>query len=145
MDWKTIISEKSMDIVVQYEELNGRKTKIVNTKGVGYDILSEKEEEQRFIEVKATSESWKTYNWLPLYYSEVNCLNEYPDKFYLYIIKFNMDRNNRNKESLDVADYEIFIINGTELLENFKIKPETYSLSPVSQRKLTKYMLQNNQ
>lgn len=145
MDWKTIISEKSMDIVIQYEESNGRKTKIVNTKGVGYDILSEKEEEQRFIEVKATSESWKTYTWLPLYYNEVNCLNKYPDKFYLYIIKFNVDRNNRNKESLDKADYEIFIINGTELLENFKLKPETYSLSPVSQRKLTKYMLQSNQ
>jgi hypothetical protein len=145
MDWKTIISEKSMDIVVKYEESNGRKTKIVNTKGVGYDILSEKEEEQRFIEVKATSESWKTYNWLPLYYSEVNCLNKYPNKFYLYIIKFNLDKNNRNKENLDVADYEIFVINGTELLENFKIKPETFSLSPISQRKLAKYMLQNNQ
>ena len=145
MDWKTIISEKSMDIVVEYEELNGRKTKIVNTKGVGYDILSEKEEEQRFIEVKATSESWKTYNWLPLYYSEVNCLNQFPDKFFLYIIKFDLDKNNRNKESLDKADYKIFIINGTELLENFKIKPETYSLSPVSQRKLKKYLLQNNQ
>jgi hypothetical protein len=139
MDWKKAISEKSMNIVISHEESLGRKTKRVHTSGVGYDILSVNENEERYIEVKATSESWSSYNWLPLYYSEVKALNNNPDKFFLYIVRFDLDIKNRNEETLNSANHEIFIISGHDLLNDFNIKPETFSLSPISQRKLKKY------
>lgn len=128
-----------MEIVFNFEKSNGRFPEEVHTTGVGYDILSKNQGEERHIEVKATSELWSTYTWLPLYKNEVQALKNFPDKFYLYIVKFDLDRNNRNEDSLNSADYELFIINGQNLLNKFKITQETYSLSPISRKKLTDY------
>lgn len=143
MEWKKAISEKSMDIVIDYERSLGRKAKKVDTSGVGYDILSINNKEERYIEVKGVSELWATYTWLALYFSEVEALKNNPDKFFLYIVKFGIDPKHRSEEILNSADYEIFVINGHDLLNDFKIKPETFSLSPVSKRRLSKYSVKN--
>ena len=96
-----------MKIVSRYEISEGRTPKEVHTNGVGYDILSKDSVDERYIEVKASSESWSTYTWLPLYNNEVKTLKKYPEKFYLYIVKFEIDRRNRNEESLNSANYNI--------------------------------------
>ena len=139
MSWNKIISDKSMKIVFEYEISEGRTPKEVHKNGVGYDILSEDHLDKRYIEVKATSELWSTYTWIPLYHNEVKALNKYPEKFYLYVVKFEIDRDNRNEESLNSAKYEIYAIGGQNLLKEFKIVPETYSLSPISKSRLAAY------
>jgi hypothetical protein len=140
MDWKKIISEKSMEIVMGYEQAAGRISEKVHQKGVGYDILSKDSVSERHIEVKATSESWLTYTWLPLYHSEVEALKNNPDKFYLYIVRFEINPKDRNELTLNTTKHELFIINGQDLLNEFNIKPETFSLSPISKSKLKKYL-----
>ena len=96
----------------------------------GYDVASG----ERMIEVKGTTEPWKNYNWVPLYQSEVDCLKNHPDNFYLYIVKF------RDEKSYQIEGF--YIVPGLELLneDKFRIKIAYHSLTPISQRSLSKYL-----
>ena len=121
-----------MEIAEAFELQEGRTSKRVHRDGVGYDLLSISIQEERFIEVKGISESWKTYNWQPLFRSEVEALNKYPEKFFLYIIHF--------EETANLSNYKLFVIHGTRLLnDGFRITPESFSLRPISQRRLAPY------
>ena len=124
---KKDVEQKAIDIVMAYEEKQGRNPHIVSGKGCGYDI----ESDGRYIEVKGSSESWDTYNWLCLYPTEVDCLRKFSNNFYLYIVK--MDRKNLSE------NFNLYVIPGKSLLEKFNIKVTAYSLSPISQRKLKEY------
>ncbi len=99
----------------------------------GHDVKSA----NRMIEVKGTTESWNTYNWVPLYRSEIECLKKYPADFWLYIVKF-----------VDCVSYEVealYLIPGTELHGTgavLNIREETYRLTPISRRSLSKYRQQ---
>lgn len=141
MSWNKIISDESMRIVSEYETSQGRLPKEVHKSGVGYDILSKDSLGERYIEVKASSELWSSYNWLSLYHNEVKTLNKYPNNFFIYIVKFELDLNNRTADSLKSAKHEMYIINGKDLLKEFRILPETYSLTPISKRKLAVYKI----
>jgi len=77
-----------MDVVCEYETLAGRSPTRVHGDGVGYDIHSQSAKEERFIEVKGVSESWKTYTWQSLHFTEVDCLKRNSGKFFLYIVYF---------------------------------------------------------
>ena len=138
--WATIISHKAMDIVVDYETKNGRKAVKVFQNGVGYDIKSTGNSEERFIEVKGISESWKTFYWQPLHHTEVETLNKYPDKFFLYIVHFEITSEQRNEANLNICPYKLFTISGEKLLSEFTLKPVLYSLAPISQRKLKPFL-----
>ena len=123
------IDKEAMNIVLDFELKNSRQPEDVSQVGVGYDIKSTSPDKQeRFIEVKGVSESWKTYNWQPLFYTEVQCLKNNPDKFFLYIVYFN-----KQGEELPI---NLFVISGKDILSSFNIKPMTFSLSPISRRKL---------
>jgi hypothetical protein len=74
MSWTKTISDRAMDVVCEYETLAGRSPTRVHGDGVGYDIHSQSDKEERFIEVKGVSESWKTYTWQSLHFTEVDCL-----------------------------------------------------------------------
>lgn len=137
--WAKLIGDKAMYFVGQYELQNGRSYKEVHKEGVGYDIESFNSLEKRFIEVKGISESWLTYTWQPLHHTEVSFLQKNPNNFYLYIVYFDIPRDNRTQEVLSGAIPTLFVIPGSQLLENFSIKPQSYSLSPISRRKLELY------
>jgi Protein NO VEIN, C-terminal len=127
MERKTPIASRAMDIVLEYERQAGRNPIDVHKDGKGFDILSSNDSGETFIEVKGVTESWRTHNWQALFANEVKCLNAYPGKFFLYIVHFN-----------DSA-YNLYVIPGKELLQQFSIVPETYRVSPISQRKLNPY------
>lgn len=139
MSWNKTISDKSMQIVIDYEISHGRTPKAVHKSGVGYDIISKNQTSERFIEVKASSESWKTCSWMPLYKNEFEALKKYPEKFYLYIVKFELAPKDRTEMILSETNFDIYIVDGQTLLKEFKIAPETYCLSPISKRKLLNY------
>jgi hypothetical protein len=138
--WTTLVSHKAMDIVVDYETKNGRKAVKVFQNGVGYDVQSVGNNEERFIEVKGISESWKTFTWQPLHHTEIETLNKNPGKFYLYIVHFDITSEQRNQTFLNSAKYTLFVISGNKLLTEFTIKPISYSLAPISQRKLKPFV-----
>lgn len=140
MEWSQLIGEYAMGIVEVYERTQGRMPERVHRKGVGYDVLSKDADHERFIEVKGISESWETYNWQPLHKTEVEALDKNIDKFFLYIIHFEIKRENRNEENLRAAEYNLFIIPGTSLRNNeFRIEPASFALRPISKTRLKKY------
>lgn len=126
---KKNVEQRAIEVVVKYEKEQGRNPVHVSGKGCGYDIKSD----NRFIEVKGSSESWVSYNWLCLYPTEVDCLRKFPGNFYLYIVR--LDRKDLG------GKYDLYIISGKELLEKFNIKVTAYSLSPISQRKLKEFKI----
>lgn len=123
------VGERAMKIVEHFELQNGRISIRVHREGVGYDLRSSSSNEERLIEVKGVTELWSTYNWQSLYKNEVDALNNYPDKFFLYIVHF--ERNTYPQ------DFQLFVIPGIALLsEPFRIVPESYALRPVSRARL---------
>jgi len=84
------------------------------------------------IEVKGVGESWRTYNWQSLYKNEVECLNNDPKDFYLYIIKF------KDTNSDEVVGF--YIVPGIDLKAKFRIEIETYSLRPISETNLKEFL-----
>ncbi|MBL7148522.1 MAG: DUF3883 domain-containing protein [Candidatus Cloacimonetes bacterium] len=88
--------QKGMSIVMNYESSNYGNPKDVSSQNLGYDIISERDEHDRYIEVKAKSEEgeimitqneWDTATRLRnnyFLYLILNCSNYTPD---LYIIK----------------------------------------------------------
>jgi len=141
-DLKTIVRDRATEIALSYESrFSNRFPVLIDKKGVGYDIKSENKREQRYIEVKGVSEDWKSYIWQSLYASEVKCLQENPDKFYLYIVYFDLKGKERTEKEIKEAPYNLYIISGKELLNKneFKIQPDSFSLTPISRRKLDKY------
>jgi hypothetical protein len=145
MGWSNTIANKAMDIVESHENEHGRISIRVHQKGVGYDLHSQNSNEERFIEVKGISESWKTYTWQPLHRTEFEALQSSPDKFYLYIVHFDIAKENRNENYLNSALRRIYIIPGRNLQTDFRIIPQTFALSPISQRKLEAYEVVENQ
>ena len=125
-----------MEIAELYEKTYSRIPLRVHQKGVGYDLHSKSEKEERFIEVKGISELWKTYTWQPLHHTEVEALEKNPDKFFLYIIHFDIPKEKRNSINLNNATYKLFIISGNDLRKSFRLVPESYALKPISQRRL---------
>lgn len=120
--------QKAIEIVMEYEKREGRNPVIVSRKGVGHDI----ESDSRMIEVKGIGESWRTYNWQSLYKNEVECLNNNPKNFYLYIVKF------KDKNSNEVAGF--YIISGVDLKAKFRIEIETYGIRPISENCLKEFL-----
>jgi hypothetical protein len=121
-----------MEIVEAFEVQEGRVPTRVHRDGVGYDLRSANSEEERFIEVKGTGESWKTHTWQSLYKSEVKCLKENPEKFFLYIIHFDIVQFPNS--------YQLFILSGIQLTnDGFRIEPESYALKPISRARLLPY------
>lgn len=115
-----------MAMVIEYEHSQGRHPKNVSRKGVGYDI----ESDGRMIEVKGVSENWKTYTWQYLYPSEARRLDTDQNKFYLYIAKF------------DGAQRSLYVIPGDRLKKEFKLKVASYALTPISKRKLRRFLIE---
>jgi len=142
--WSKTISKKAIEIVMYYEQNAGRKPVLRDKAGVGYDIESKNKSEHRYIEVKGVSENWSTYTWQPLYASEVACLENNPDKFYLYIVYFTLPENSRNQGSIEQATHNIYIISGKEIKEEFAIKPANFQLAPISRSKLEKYKIRSD-
>lgn len=139
MTWAKIIGDKAMEIVSDYERKHQRSPEYVHKRGVGYDIHSFGSGE-RFIEVKGVSEHWKTYTWQNLHHTEVRCLKNNPDKFFLYIVHFEILPKDRNENVIKKAPYDIYIISGRVLLSNkFNLKEQSYSLTPISKTKLLSY------
>jgi len=130
-----------MELARQYEANNGRTAMPVHKNGVGYDLFSTSNNEERHIEVKGVSESWKTYNWQSLHHTEVKSLREDPEHFYLYIIHFDIINEDRDEAHLSNAPRSLFIIKGQDLLSIFNLTPASYSLRPISQRKLEPYKM----
>lgn len=129
---KTVVSERAMQIAEAFELQEGRISKRVDKDGVGYDLHSIDAKGERFIEVKGFKESWATHDWQSLYKSQVKVLEEHPEKFFLYIIHFD-------KEDFS-GILEFFVISGEQLRDDgFKWEPESFRLSPISQRKLRPY------
>jgi hypothetical protein len=127
-----LIGETAMEIVEAFEIQQNRIPTRVHRDGVGYDLRSVNSTEERFIEVKGSGESWTTHTWQSLYKSEVQCLNEFPEKFFLYFIHF------------DIAEfpssYQLFVLSGFQLLnDGFRIEPESYALRPISRARLNPY------
>jgi hypothetical protein len=121
------LAHKAIEYVIDYEKNQGRNAVDVSREGVGYDVRSD----NRFIEVKGKIEGWKSYNWQQLYKSEVDCLKQNTDSFYLYIVRFEEN------------EIDLYIIPGKSLLDNFKITPEVYRLSPISKRKLAGFIAES--
>lgn len=119
------VEQKAIEIVRAYEIAEGRDPKDVSKNGVGHDI----ESSGRIIEVKGVSEAWKSYTWQSLCPSEIECLNKNINNFYLYIIKFDDNKNS------------LYIIPGKKLKKEFKFKITAYSLTPISRRKLKEFLL----
>ena len=115
---------------MEYEIKKGRKPEDFSHKKVGYDIHSNNTKEERFIEVKGVSESWNTYTWQSLHHTQIDCLKKYPNKFWLYIIRFCIDKENRNLFELQRTLPEAYMIPGGDLLDTtkFRIEEESYSL-----------------
>jgi|SRR3989344_3651610 len=139
MEWSKLISEKGMEIAELYEKTHSRIPIRVHQKGVGYDLHSKNENEERFIEVKGISESWKTYTWQPLHHTEIKALRKNPSMFFLYIIHFDISKENRNSTNLNNAVYKLFVISGNNLQKSFRLIPESYALKPISRRRLSIY------
>lgn len=118
------IEQKAIEIVKAHEVAEGRNPINVSKRGVGYDI----ESSGRMIEVKGVSERWKGYTWQSLYPSEVECLNRNTKNFYLYIVKFDDDKNS------------LYVIPGNKLKEEFKCKVTAYALTPISRRRLKQFL-----
>ncbi len=142
MTWAKSISERAIELVLAYERQNGRHPERYDKRGVGYDINSKNEIEERFIEVKGISESWTTYTWQPLHRTEVECLRANPDKFYLYILYFDGLKKIRNDAGIASIVPDLYIIGGRELLHHFAIREATYSLSPISRSRLAQYKME---
>jgi len=123
-------AKKAIEFVLDYEIKQGRNPEDVSTnkEHSGYDVKSD----DRMIEVKGVGESWKTYTWQSLYKTEVECLNNNPNSFYLYIVKF------RNKESDEVVGF--YIIPGVDLKSKFRIEIENYGLRPISENTLKEFL-----
>ncbi|OGZ56687.1 MAG: hypothetical protein A3H64_03030 [Candidatus Ryanbacteria bacterium RIFCSPLOWO2_02_FULL_45_11c] len=119
--------QKAIEIVMEYEKRKGRNPLIVSRRGVGHDI----ESDGRMIEVKGIGESWLTYTWQSLYKNEVECLNNNPKDFYLYIVKF------KDKNSDEIVGF--YIIPGIDLKSKFRIEVETYGIRPVSKHSLKEF------
>ena len=113
-----------MEIAIAHERAEGRNPVDVSKKGVGHDI----ESSGRLIEVKGVGESWTSYTWQPMYVSQVECLNKNPGSFYLYIVKF------------DDGASSLYVIPSGSLKKDFKLKPESYALTPISKRKLKGFL-----
>ncbi len=148
MQWAKAIGDEAMKIVSEYELLQDRNSEEVHTRGVGYDIHSFNSKEERYIEVKGISEKWSTYTWQSLHHTTVKCLKENPDKFFLYIVHFNMhDDMPRTKETVGEiykSTYDIYILSGDNLLhDGFSLKSVSYSLTPISRRRLEDYKVNN--
>lgn len=124
INMKKSVEQKAIEIAKTYEITKGRNPINVSKNGVGYDLKSD----NRKIEVKGVSESWETYSWQSLYPSEVECLNRDTKNFYLYIVKFDDDKNS------------LFIIPGDKLKKEFKHKITAYALTPISKRKLKQFL-----
>ena len=128
-----------MDIVCECETLAGRTPTRVNRVGVGYDIHSKSDKEERLIEVKGVSESWNTYTWQAMHFTEVDCMKSNPDKFFLYIVYFSI-AGERDGIEINKIVPDIFVIPGADLLSSkFRLKRGNYSLTPISRRKLSAY------
>ncbi len=122
------IERKAIEVVMRYEKREGRDPLIVSKRGVGYDIKSN----SRMIEVKGVGESWQTYNWQSLYRNEIECLNENPKDFYLYIVKF------KDKNSDEVTGF--YAIKGKDLKAKFRVEIETYGVRPISRSSLKEFL-----
>ena len=120
--------DKAVRRVMDFEQGAGREPEDVRLDKAhrGYDVFST----GRMIEVKGARESWKSYNWIPLHKTSVECLQKNPASFYLYVVKF-AGRLSDKVENL-------YIIPGTCLLAQgaFRIKVENYRLTPVSRKSL---------
>ncbi len=124
--------DRAIEFVLQNEKSQGRDAEDVRRDRTcsGYDVRSE----GRRIEVKAATESWKTYTWIPLHRNSVECLKKYPQEFWLYIVRF-VDRS-----SYELEDF--YAIPGLDLIEGattFKIREETYGLTPISRKSLLRH------
>lgn len=130
-----------MQLVEGFESKNGRTPKRVNHDGVGYDLLSKNLDEERHIEVKGVSELWKTYTWQSLHHTEVSALNDNPHCFFLYIVHFEIQKENRDELNLNVAPYSLYILPGNKMLsDEFKIQRASFALSPISKKRLLGYL-----
>ena len=126
------VGNEAMKIAETFELQEGRATKRVDRDGVGYDLHAIDIQGERFIEVKGFAESWATHDWQSLYQSQVKLLKAYPEKFFLYMVHFD-------KENFPNT-YQLFAISGAQLLsDGFRLEPESFRLSPISQRKLKPY------
>lgn len=132
-----------MEIVESYELKNNRGVERVHQKGVGYDLLSKNKDEERYIEVKGVSETWNSYTWQSLHPNEVRALSKSPGNFFLYIVHFERQGQNRDAIFLNKAAYQLFIINGKDLQNNFRIIPESFALKPISRKKLKNYKIED--
>lgn len=121
---KNSAEQRAIEIVKSFEIAEGRNPVNVSKKGVGYDL----ESCGRMIEVKGVGENWRTYTWQSLYPSEVECLNRSKKNFYLYIVKFSGDKSS------------LYVIPGRRLKEEFRCKVTAYALTPISKRKLQKFL-----
>src|SRR3989344_5259487 len=102
------VEKKAMEIVVAFEKAHSRKP--IRTTRCGYDF----ESSGRFIEVKGVSEI-NHYTYQGMTSKEVKCVKDYPNKFYLYIVRFN-DKS--------CSDYALYIIPGTKLVsDEFRFRP----------------------
>ena len=141
MDWSKLIGDKAMEVAELYETAHGRVTNRVHQQGVGYDLRSSGNEE-RYIEVKGVSESWKTYTWQPLHHTEVETLKRQSAHYFLYIVRFEISKENRDQEHLNSAPYQLFVLPGEKLLNNFKIVPQSFALTPISKRRLLPFSVE---
>ncbi len=133
-----------MQIAYDYEVKAGRNPEDFSHNGVGYDIQSKNQSEERWIEVKGVSERWNTYTWQAIHQTQIKTLKEYPEKFWLYIIYFDIPKENRREEMLNNIKPDIYIIQGKDLLDRtkFRITEEAYRVSPIKGVSL-KTQLQN--
>jgi hypothetical protein len=144
MEWKKVLREKAMKVAESIELSNNRVPKRVDRDGIGYDILSIGENEERHIEVKGVSEGWASYTWQALHHTQVKALKKNPAEFFLYIVRFDiLHRENRNSEFLETASPQLYIIPGKDLLGGglgrFKIQEESFALKPISKTSLAPY------
>ena len=140
-EWEIAIRDKTMEIVMDYEKRSGRNPKrnprLDYAGDVSHDIESKNQSEQRYIGVKDVSENWATYTAQKLSSDEINFLNKYPDKFYLYIIHFELEKDKRNEEGIEEAPYDIYVIPGNKLESEFNVS----MFMPVSKKGLEEYKI----
>ena len=75
-------------IVIDYETKAGRKAALQKTNNPGFDILSESEEEKRYIEVKTVNGGWK---WVLLTKTEFETARERGAEYWIYVVEIYED------------------------------------------------------
>jgi hypothetical protein len=80
------------------------------------------------LEVKGIGEGWGTFTYQSLTPIEVKVLMKDPSHFRLHIVKF---------DGAKIVDH--YVVPGDDIVQHFNVQISQYSLSPISQRKLSRF------